>query len=93
MAGQNHPEQFHKRKEETFRLLFGDVTLMLDGKMKQLKPGDIVTVEKEVRHEFSSKNGCIIEEISDTHFKDDSYYTDNSINNNLDRKTIITFFS
>lgn len=93
MAGQNHPEQFHKRKEETFRLLFGDVTLILDGKMKQLKPGDIVTVEKEVRHEFSSKNGCIIEEISDTHFKDDSYYTDNSINNNLDRKTIITFFS
>lgn len=92
-AGQTHPEQFHKKKEETFRLLHGDVNLILDGEVKILNPGDIVTVEKEVRHEFSSKKGCIIEEISDTHFVDDSYYTDQKINTNKDRKTTITFFA
>ena len=91
-AGQTHPEQYHKKKEETFMLLYGDVNLVLDGEVKKLKPGDIVTVEKQVRHEFSSNNGCIIEEISDTHFVDDSYYTDKKINMNTDRKTTITFF-
>jgi sialic acid synthase SpsE/mannose-6-phosphate isomerase-like protein (cupin superfamily) len=92
-AGQIHPEQFHKKKEETFRLLHGDVNLILNGEVKILNPGDIVTVEKEVRHEFSSKKGCIIEEISDTHFVDDTYYTDQKINTNIDRKTTITFFA
>ena len=92
-AGQNHPEQYHTKKEETFRLLYGDASLILDGKESILNPGDIVTVEKEVRHEFSSKSGCIIEEISDTHFKDDSFYSDDAINKNMDRKTHVTFFS
>lgn len=92
-AGQNHPEQYHTKKEETFRLLYGDVSLILNGKESLLIPGDIVTVEKEVRHKFSSKRGCIIEEISDTHFKDDSFYTDELISKNLDRKTHVTFYS
>ena len=42
--------------------------------------------------EFSSKNGCIIEEISSTHFTDDSYYVDVDINKSLHRKTVVTFF-
>ena len=74
-------------------MLYGDASLILDGKESILNPGDIVTVEKEVRHEFSSKSGCIIEEISDTHFKDDSFYSDDAINKNMDRKTHVTFFS
>ena len=92
-AGQKHPEQYHEKKEETFRLLYGDASVILDGKVSSLSPGDIITVEKEVRHEFSSKSGSIIEEISDTHHKDDSYYTDESINQSMNRKTHVTFFS
>ena len=93
LPGQKHPEQYHMRKEETFRLLYGDVLLSLNGHAKDMKVGDIVTVEKEVRHEFSTRNGCVIEEISDTHFTDDSFYTDESINKNVDRKTVVTLYT
>jgi len=42
-------------------------------------------------HSFSTVNGCIFEEISTTHFKNDSVYKDPSINNMKleDRKTIV----
>ena len=39
---------------------------------------------------FSSKNGAIIEEISSTHYVNDSFYSDESINANKNRKTILT---
>ena len=42
------------------------------------------------RHYFESKNGIIIEEISSTHFINDSFYTDKKIMENKDRKTLLT---
>ena len=45
-----------------------------------------------VRHEFSSENGSIVEEISSTHYKDDSYYTDPAIMENKQRKTLLTYW-
>ncbi|MBN1824454.1 MAG: N-acetylneuraminate synthase family protein [Endomicrobiales bacterium] len=90
VPGQKHPEQHHKVKEETFHVLYGDIILELDGKKRDLKPGEIITIEKGVKHMFSSKNGAIIEEISSTHFTEDSYYTDPGIAKNKNRKTIIT---
>jgi sialic acid synthase SpsE/mannose-6-phosphate isomerase-like protein (cupin superfamily) len=92
LPGQKHPEQFHKIKEETFVVLHGDVLIELDGVPKECKKGDIVTVDRGVRHIFSSKGGAIIEEISSTHFKDDSYYTDENILKNKNRKTVLTYW-
>jgi len=92
LPGQHHPAQYHKKKEETFRLLYGDVELILDKEKLTLNPGGIITIEPKQIHEFSSKNGCIIEEISSTHFTDDSYYVDAGINKSLHRKTVVTFF-
>lgn len=92
LPNQNHPEQYHNKKEETFHVLYGDVQLKLDSKLRILKKGDVITIEPGVRHEFSSKEGCIIEEISSTHYVDDSYYTDDSIHKNKNRKTFITDF-
>jgi sialic acid synthase SpsE/D-lyxose ketol-isomerase len=89
LPGQNHPEQYHKLKEETFHILYGDLELILDGEAKLLGVGDVVTVMPEVRHIFSSKEGCVLEEISSTHIKDDSFYTDESIAKNKHRKTFI----
>ena len=54
-----------------------------------MKAGHVVTVLPGVRHIFSSKNGCILEEISSTHIIDDSYYTDPEISKNKNRKTFI----
>jgi len=90
LPGQSHPEQYHEQKEETFLVLHGDVDLKLDGVSRELKRGDVVTIMPGVRHEFSTKNGCVIEEVSSTHYVNDSYYTDESISQNKNRKTFIT---
>lgn len=89
LPSQNHPEQFHKKKEETFHVLYGDLELILDGVAHNMYSGDVITVHPEVRHIFSSKEGCVLEEISSTHIKDDSFYTDPEIAKNKNRKTFI----
>lgn len=92
LPGQYHPEQYHQKKEETFIVLYGDVQITLDSQQRDCKRGDIVIVERGKKHAFSSKNGAVIEEISSTHFKDDSYYTDSSISSNSNRKTVLTYW-
>tara|TARA_Y100000034_G_C6834161_1_gene376797 strand:- start:140 stop:1234 length:1095 start_codon:yes stop_codon:yes gene_type:complete len=89
LPGQSHPEQYHKKKEETFVILHGEVSLYLDGSEKNLDKGDVVTIEAGVKHRFETTTGCVIEEVSSTHFKDDSYYTDLMIAKNQNRKTFI----
>jgi sialic acid synthase SpsE/D-lyxose ketol-isomerase len=92
LPNQHHPEQYHLKKEETFHVLFGEVHLYLNGKKRICLPGDVVNVEPGVRHAFTSPSGSIIEEISSTHFKDDSFYTDESITLNKNRKTLLTYW-
>lgn len=92
LPGQKHPEQYHKLKEETFQILYGDILLNLDGVESEYKSGDIVTVERNVKHSFTSKTGAVIEEISSTHRKEDSYYTDEEITKNKHRKALITYW-
>ena len=92
LPGQSHPEQFHKKKKETFHVVFGTVDIQLDGESSSIKTGDVVTITPEVRHAFSTQGGCVIEEISSTHYVDDSYYTDPSIAENQDRKTFVSFW-
>lgn len=90
--GQKHPEQFHKQKEETFHVLYGTVQIQLDGKQQTCKPGDVVTVDPGVRHAFWSTDGAVIEEISSTHFLEDSFYIDPSIDVNKNRKTLLSYW-
>lgn len=92
LPNQTHPEQYHKEKEETFVVLYGEVELSLNGVPLVLKKGDVITIEKETRHEFTTKTGCVIEEVSSTHYLNDSYYTDKTITQNKDRKTFVTYW-
>jgi sialic acid synthase SpsE/mannose-6-phosphate isomerase-like protein (cupin superfamily) len=92
LPGQEHPEQWHNEKEETFHILSGEVHMRLDGQLRICNPGDVVTVEPGVRHAFVSPTGAVIEEISTTHFKNDSFYTDERINQNKNRKTLLTYW-
>tara|TARA_X000000368_G_scaffold417873_1_gene415561 strand:- start:2331 stop:3851 length:1521 start_codon:yes stop_codon:yes gene_type:complete len=87
---QTNPEHFHKIKEETFILLEGDLTVKVNGIDKELKKGDILTINIGDKHSFSSKKGAIFEEISTEHISDDSYYTDNKIMENQNRKSKIS---
>jgi len=90
LPNQSHPAQFHKQKEETFVVLHGDVDLHLDENLHILKKGDVVTIEPGVQHSFTTKNGCVIEEVSSTHYVNDSFYIDSDIMENKNRKTFIT---
>lgn len=92
LPGQSHPEQYHQMKDETFHVLFGQVEICLNGEKRSCKPGDVVNIEPGVRHSFYTASGCIIEEISSTHFKDDSFYTDPRIAQNKSRKTLLTYW-
>lgn len=92
LPGQTHPEQYHQQKEETFVVLHGTMILTLDGKAQEVKPGDVVTVERGVRHEFHTETGVVFEEISSTHIKDDSFYTDPAIAANPQRKTHLAYW-
>jgi len=91
LPGQKHPSHFHKRKEETFQSLSGDFEYILDGRKKVLKPGETALVQPGVWHEFWSKEGCIVEEVSTTHYNDDSIYSDKEINDleRSQRKTVV----
>jgi quercetin dioxygenase-like cupin family protein len=93
LPGQKHPVHYHKRKEETFHIVYGDVAVNLGGTTKGCKTGDMIIVEREAKHGFSSQGGAIVEEISTTHYKDDSFYDDANILNNKNRKTEMTFWS
>lgn len=92
LPGQQHPEQLHKIKEETFHVLYGEVKLLLDDVETLCRPGDVVTVEPGTRHAWMSNTGAVIEEISTTHIINDSYYTDPAIMANKERKTSLTYW-
>lgn len=91
LPGQRHPNHQHRVKEETFQLLFGDLEVILDDKKIAMNQGDILIVERGNWHSFSTINGAVIEEISTTHVKGDSYYEDEEINrmDPMERKTIL----
>lgn len=91
LPGQKHPNHFHKIKEETFQLLYGDFEIIHNGVKKVLKPGDKLLIQRNDWHSFTTAGGAIVEEISTTHHKGDSYYEDESIAklDLIKRKTVI----
>lgn len=90
LPGQWHPEHAHTLKDETFHLLYGEIDLVLGGVRRLCVRNDVVVIPRGVRHEFKSATGAVIEEISSTHTKDDSLYTDTAIGRNDLRKTYVT---
>lgn len=92
LPGQTHPEQYHRQKEETFIVLHGSMTLWLNGEAKEAAAGDVITVQRGVHHKFHTETGVVFEEISSTHFADDSFYTDPAVGANKERKTYLTYW-
>lgn len=79
MPRQKHPYHFHKKKEETFQLLHGDLEVEIDGVRRALELGETVLVEPGKWHKFHSLDGAIFEEVSTTHYNNDSFYEDDRI--------------
>lgn len=93
LPGQKHPAMYHKIKDETFFLLDGDLTLLLDNIDCPIDLGDTVHIKPGVVHEFWTVNGAIIEEVSSNHSHTDSFYLDERVTNNKNRKTFIKYWS
>jgi len=91
LPGQFNPTHTHHKKEETFHILHGELEITLDGVRKVCRAGDIVTVERGKAHSFGSSTGAVMEEISTTHFRNDSFYEDPHIAEAARRKTYMTF--
>jgi sialic acid synthase SpsE/mannose-6-phosphate isomerase-like protein (cupin superfamily) len=92
LPGQTHPPMFHKKKDETFFLVYGDCKLLLDNTEVTFNLGDTAVIPPTTIHEMSSRNGAIIEEVSSTHILDDSFYLDDSISRNSSRKTFVQYW-
>ena len=91
LPNQFHPLHYHPKKEETFQILYGKLEIISDGHKYLLNEGETLTVLPGVWHCFYSKNGCIFEEVSTTHFNEDSIYKDKTIQllKREERKTIV----
>lgn len=91
LPGQSHPLHYHKRKEETFQVLWGELHTELNRRHKVLQPGDTQLVMPGVWHRFWTDTGCVFEEVSTTHFNNDSVYRDPNIQklDKTERKTVV----
>jgi len=91
LPGQRHPLHYHKKKEETFQILYGELNVMVDGHRKKLLPGETHLVLPGVWHAFWTDVGCVFEEVSTTHHNNDSVYRDQTIQRleRHERKTIV----
>lgn len=91
LPGQRHPSHYHKRKEETFQILYGEVHVEIGGIHRVMRPGETVLIQAGVWHGFWSETGAVFEEISTTHYPDDSFYHDRRIQRlaREERKTIV----
>lgn len=92
LPGQKHPEQWHNVKDETYHVLYGDVTVDLDGIQTSHKANEVVTIPHGVRHSFWTKGGAVIEEVSSSYSSNDSLYTDPAISANKNRKTFVAYW-
>lgn len=91
LPGQKHPVHYHKRKEETFQVLYGVLETEVDSHRRTLHPGEVALVQPGVWHRFWSEGGCVFEEVSTTHYNNDSVYNDRRINEMAreERKTVV----
>ena len=92
LPGQKHPEQWHDVKDETYHILYGDVTVDLDGIQTTHKANGVITIPHGIKHSFWTKTGAVIEEVSSNYSANDSFYTDPAIGANNHRKTFVSYW-
>jgi len=73
-------------------VLSGDFILYLNNKKQVHKAGEVVIVERNIHHWFTTNKGVILEEVSTTAVPNDSFYEDEKITQNKNRKTYLTYW-
>lgn len=88
---QFNPFHLHKKKDESFQILYGKLKIFIGNKTYILNEGDIFKVNKNTWHAFKTlSDGCVFEEVSNVNIRKDSYYKDSNITKNVNRKTFVT---
>lgn len=79
LPGQSHPEHQHLKREETFQVVAGELSITLNGENYLLKVGELIHIPPGTWHHFSSPNGAVIEEVSSRYTPGDSIYRDTKL--------------
>jgi mannose-6-phosphate isomerase-like protein (cupin superfamily) len=76
-AGTTCPAHSHRKKHETFLVWQGRVRMVVDGEPVEMRPGDVLVMERGRVHEFTALGeDAVIFEFSGQHLEDDSYFVD-----------------
>jgi mannose-6-phosphate isomerase-like protein (cupin superfamily) len=89
LPGQKYPQHMHITKDETYYIVHGCLSVEIDGANQNLTPGQTFSVPRGSRHSFSTLDGVVFEEIATRYIQGDSCYTDETINANNKRKTLV----
>jgi sialic acid synthase SpsE/mannose-6-phosphate isomerase-like protein (cupin superfamily) len=89
LPGQKYPQHKHITKDETYYIVHGSLTVEVDGTKQILAPGQTLSVPRGAAHSFTTEEGVVFEEIATRYIQGDSRYTDEQINNNSKRKTLV----
>jgi N-acetylneuraminate synthase len=90
--GQTNPSHHHESKTETFFILAGQATIVVDGRSHLLSKGQYIKVLPYEKHTIIAPlnhEATVIEELSTHHVPNDSFYEDEEIQNATNRKTIV----
>ncbi len=74
--GQSCPVHHHRKKLETFYILFGTVKMKYEGVDRLMMPGDVLKVEREKDHGFTGVGPALLLEVSQPSILDDNYFLD-----------------
>jgi quercetin dioxygenase-like cupin family protein len=55
--GKQVPDHNHERTEQVMAIIDGEVTVTVEGKTRDVKAGDVIVINRGVRHSLYSENG------------------------------------
>ena len=93
LPGQSYPDHYHKIKVETFYVLYGKLIVECESNTIALGPGEVFSIQRGESHSFFTETGAVFEELSTAYMRNDSIYSDESIQKSTydQRKTLMSF--
>jgi mannose-6-phosphate isomerase-like protein (cupin superfamily) len=77
---QRCPEHYHRKKDETFFIVRGDVEMQIDGEVSVLRQGDVLKVAPGMSHTFRAVGGpALVLEVSLPSIQGDNIFADTRI--------------
>ena len=77
--GQTCPEHHHDVKHETFFVVKGKVMMRVDGKEREMVEGDLLAMDRGMKHTFTGVGHALLLEVSQPCVPDDNFFTDKQI--------------